>query len=286
MLPNFLIIGAMKAATTSIAVHLNEHPDIFIPDEKELHFFVKEVNWSKGIEWYQSFFNGRQEKYLAESSTMYTWYPSYKGIPERIKEILPEVKLIYICRHPIERAFSDYMRCYLLRTETRSINCAITTDSAYITRSLYYLQLEEYLKYFDKKNILILCFDEICNDVSTVLLKIYNFLDVKENFISDKIMKQFNVTSKNPFCPDYFIRLRQYIPFYNSVVSILPLGFKKALMSLMTREYRGNKALTDLDKKNYHCIVPVVKEDILKFDKYIANSVPCLKRFLAEVGMS
>lgn len=72
----------MKAATSSIWVYLNDHPNIYIPDAKELNFFIEEQNWPKGIDWYRSFFHGRQEKRLGDCSPAYTWYPLYKGVPE------------------------------------------------------------------------------------------------------------------------------------------------------------------------------------------------------------
>jgi len=274
----------MKAATTSIAVHLNEHPDIFIPDEKELHFFVKEVNWSKGIGWYESFFQNKPQKCLGEASTTYTWHPSFKGVPERIKSILPDTKLIYIIRHPIERAFSHYMHYYLSGSDRRHINEALTVDSAYIIRSLYYKQLEQFLYFFDRKNILIVNFDDISNDIVSVLTKIYEFLNI-EQLTPNEVNKRYNITKERPFYPDYFLALKKYLPFYTFATRLFSANFRSRIILSIERTFTGNLTLNDLDMRNYDRIVPIVKDDILTFFEYIDKDVSCLTRFLSEVEM-
>ena len=71
-LPNFLVIGAMKAGTTSLFHYLRDHPQVFLPEEKELYFFTEEDNWHRGLEWYRSRFRGAGDaKAVGEASVGY-----------------------------------------------------------------------------------------------------------------------------------------------------------------------------------------------------------------------
>lgn len=102
--PTFLIIGAPKAGTTSLAAYLAEHPDVFIAPEKEVHFFNR--NFDKGTDWYRSrFADARGQKAIGEASPTYMYLPHAL---DRIAETLPDVRLIAILRNPIDRAYSHY----------------------------------------------------------------------------------------------------------------------------------------------------------------------------------
>jgi len=107
-LPNLIIIGAMKCATTSLHYYLNLHPQISMSEEKELDFFIHKNNWHKGIEWYKTNFTGNASVY-GESSPNYTKYPFFNGVPERMHAVVPDAKLIYVVRDPIERIISHYI---------------------------------------------------------------------------------------------------------------------------------------------------------------------------------
>jgi len=97
-LPDFIIIGAMKAATTSLHYYLNLHPQISMSREKELNFFVKKQNWRKGIAWYKSNFNSK-EQLAGEASPNYTNFPFFKGVPERMHAVVPDIKLTLEATH-------------------------------------------------------------------------------------------------------------------------------------------------------------------------------------------
>ncbi len=95
MLPNLIIIGAQKCATTSLHYYLSLHPHIFMSREKELNFFIFERNSHKGIEWYKSNFVIKAN-ISGESSPDCTNYPFFDGVPERMYSVVPKAKLIYI----------------------------------------------------------------------------------------------------------------------------------------------------------------------------------------------
>ena len=114
-LPTFLIIGTMKGGTTSLYRYLRQHPEVFMPERKELNFFVDEYagppidppeerNWSRGITWYEhQFADAERERAVGEASANYSRHPTYPGVAERIAAVVPNVKLIYVMRNPIDR---------------------------------------------------------------------------------------------------------------------------------------------------------------------------------------
>ena len=98
-LPNFLVIGAMKAGTTSLYHYLRDHPQVFMPDTKEVNFFNPLRNWRHGVSWYEEQFRAAPAEALAvgEASTSYTKYPWVKDVPERITSVLGDRCLLSVC---------------------------------------------------------------------------------------------------------------------------------------------------------------------------------------------
>lgn len=179
-LPSFIIIGAQKCATTSLYFHLHSHPDIRMAGEKELNFFVAELNWSRGVEWYASQFDGAG-KVAGEASPNYTAVPRYRGVAERMARLTPEIKLIYIVRDPVERMISQYVHYCASGLESRSFVEALTpTDwrNPYISRSLYQMQIEQYLRCFPREQIFIISLEQMRSGPEAVLKDLFLFLDV------------------------------------------------------------------------------------------------------------
>ncbi|MCK4782985.1 MAG: sulfotransferase [Desulfobacteraceae bacterium] len=187
-LPNLIIIGAVKCATTSLHYYLGLHPEISMSREKELDFFVRERNWQKGIEWYKSNFTGKGIIY-GEASPSYTTYPFYKGMPERMYSVVPEVKLIYCLRDPVDRIISHYVHNLSEGTEDRTIEEALShlDRNLYVNISKYYMQLEQYLKCFPKSNIYIIILEDLYDNRRLTLQKIFRFLNVDDTFYSPKV---------------------------------------------------------------------------------------------------
>jgi hypothetical protein len=103
-LPDFVIIGAMKSATTTLHEQLAAQAGIFMSEPKEPNFFSDEENWAKGMGWYRGLFEGAGDALLTgESSTHYTKLPDYPSALPRIRERLPDAKFIYVMRHPMQR---------------------------------------------------------------------------------------------------------------------------------------------------------------------------------------
>jgi hypothetical protein len=185
MLPNFLIIGAQKAGTTWLYDVLRMHPDIFLPDTKELSYFCQldsdgnQLNYFNqlDISWYKDFFAARtNETAIGEISPMYL---CDEVAPERIALILPSVKLIAVLRDPVERAVSEYWMTFNKRdTMPPLARMQDQGTDIILRRGLYGVQLQKYFSLFPNKNILVLVFEEMMADRDTTLDLICRFLEV------------------------------------------------------------------------------------------------------------
>jgi hypothetical protein len=185
MLPDLVIIGAMKCGTTSLHHYLSLHPEISMSKQKELDFFLGKKNWKKGVDWYQSQFKGKA-KVFGESSPNYTIYSKFPGVPERMYRLIPQAKLIYLVRDPIERMIAHYIHQYSGGFEHRGIDEALINPgkNSYFERSLYYTQLCYYLDYYKAAQILVIPAEELRNDTRKTLSKIFDFLEVDPSYQS------------------------------------------------------------------------------------------------------
>jgi hypothetical protein len=141
-LPNLIIIGGLKCGTTSLHHYLNLHPRVTMSRPKELNFFVGELNWDLGPEWYASHFE-RAALVRGESSPHYTNLPRFTGVAERMHDVLGgQARIVYMVRDPIERILSHYLHNVGGGYEHRPIDEALADpDSAYVARSRYAMQI-------------------------------------------------------------------------------------------------------------------------------------------------
>jgi hypothetical protein len=184
MLPNLIVIGAMKGGTSSLHSYLDLHPEISMSRPKELDFFVLEKNWPRGIEWYESHFT-EGTKICGESSPSYTKCHFFGGVPERMHSVVPQAKLIYVLRDPVERIVSHYVHNIAARWDDRSFPDALKENTDYISCSRYYMQLEQYLDYFPRSHILTIASEDLYRHRRQTLQKVFQFLGVDDAFSCD-----------------------------------------------------------------------------------------------------
>jgi hypothetical protein len=182
-LPNTVIIGAMKCGTTSLHSYLDCHPSISMSRRKETNFFVHHQNWSKGLGWYRSHFT-EDKPVIGESSPNYARYPVFPGVPERMHMVIPNAKLIFCVRDPVKRMVSHYIHSYSLGRENRPIEEAFRQreNNPYLLCSSYYYQLEQYLRYFDHRQIKLVVLEELHRDPLATLQEVFGFLGVDPSY--------------------------------------------------------------------------------------------------------
>jgi len=194
-MPNLIIIGGLKCGTTSIHHYLGLHPEVQMSKPKELNFFVEELNWDLGLDWYASRFDSRF-RVRGESSPHYTNEPRYKGVSERIREHCPDAKLIYMVRDPIKRILSHWVHATGAGYERRPLEAALSApDTAYVHRSMYWMQLQPHLEHFERERIAVIAQEELQADRAETMRRAFRFAGVDENFTSEQFDREWEKSS-------------------------------------------------------------------------------------------
>lgn len=193
-LPNLIIVGVMKCGTTSLHFYLGLHPEVRMSREKEIEFFIEERSWSRGIPWYAQQFDANA-RVRGESSPNYAAARRFPGVPARIREVVPEARLIFMVRDPIERLISHWMHNYTHGREQRPF-AEILEDDRYLERSMYATQLQPYLDAFPRDQILILEMDRLRARRLEVLREVFTFLSVDADFVSARFALERHRTER------------------------------------------------------------------------------------------
>ena len=191
MLPTFLVIGAMKAATTSLWAYLRAHPMVFMAP-KEPNFFA--FSWERGLDWYEGLFDGAGgASALGDVSPSYTSYPG--EVPVRIRKTVPEARLIYSLRDPVARVKAHYLHARAGGREKRSFERAIEETPWYVTCSKYALWTEHYLEHFPSEQVLLMKSEDLRTRREETLDRILWFLDIESGWRPPNLGLEKNVTA-------------------------------------------------------------------------------------------
>jgi hypothetical protein len=194
-LPNLIIIGGLKCGTTSIHHYLGLHPEVQMSKPKELNFFVSELNWDLGMDWYRGRFDDRFAV-RGESSPHYTNLPRFQGVAERIRAHCPDARLIYMVRDPVKRILSHWVHAMGAGYERGEMSEVLSRpDTAYVQRSQYWMQLQPYLQHFDREQIEIISSEELANDRQGTMRKAFRFAGVDEDFIHEQFDREWEKSS-------------------------------------------------------------------------------------------
>ncbi len=245
---NFLIGGAPKAGSTSLAKMVGELKDYYLHDRGyELQFFGKDKVYKKGIAWYDSLFQGRTETCIGEKSTSYILHPR---AAERIKAYNPDMKIIFILRNPVFRAYSQYKQNIANGTEYLSFEKAIRIENrrrklggffannyAYLSRGYYYEQLKPFYDTFPSEQIKIFIFDEFLTNPEQARQEVCDFLGIPCELKAAKAESKHSNRTRVPKvlgAPFIFMLYRKYVSRY---MGRLP-GLHRGIMQLESRLYK------------------------------------------------
>jgi predicted DCC family thiol-disulfide oxidoreductase YuxK len=183
-LPDFLIIGAAKSGTTTLFRYLGKHPQVFVPKEprdKEPNFFGMDEKYARGLSYYASLFDGTQPHQICgEASTDYAKWPRFPESAARIAQTLPHVKLIYIMRNPIDRAYSYYVHINRNQPVEESFEDYICRTTEALDASNYMLQIQQYLLYFPKEQFLFLLMEDLIQHPAATLAQVCRFIGIDD----------------------------------------------------------------------------------------------------------
>jgi len=189
--PDFIIIGVGKAGTTSLYKYLSHHPQILLPNKKELRFFDR--NFNRGSQWYLAQFptiSDYPDFLTGEASPSYFFLPH---VAQRIKDFAPKTRLIVMLRHPVTRTISNYYQnkktgaqtktlAESIQQEIKALNQKSEQQLSYggglISQSLYYYKLKRWLKIFPREQFLILNSESFFAHPAKSMQKVAQFLDL------------------------------------------------------------------------------------------------------------
>ena len=205
-LPRFLCIGAQKAGTTTLHHLLAIHPQIFVPAEKELHYFT--LHADQGVEWYAGrFAAARPDQICGDITPYYLFHPE---APRRICDLLPRVKLVVLLRDPVERALSGYFHSLRLGLESLPIEEAFAREEerlagaaaelvalggrhlshqehSYLARSRYDEQLARYGDLFSREQLLVLRSEDLFAEPAAVWRQLLEFLELEHRPLPQEV---------------------------------------------------------------------------------------------------
>jgi hypothetical protein len=289
-LPTFLIIGSMKCGTSSLHHYLGEHPQIQkLPAMKETNFFsgppegIPYPPGSKRIERlddYERLFDPAFEV-RGEASPCYALYPRRKGVPERIKDLVPDAKLIYLVRDPVDRALSHYRFGVAVEDERRSLHDALTDfsdpNSLYTCPGFYAVQLERYLEYFEDGQILVVDQADLLTDRQATLSEIFAFLGVDDSFVSPRFHEEAN-TGKELHTYSRYVVLRRRINgsplLQRFVLQRMSPGLRRALRQAIRRIYSQPLPPAELDDDTRSALQELYAEDVKRLRALTGKAFP------------
>ena len=296
-MPNFFIIGAQKAGTTSLYHYLKQHPQVYMSPVKEPFFFNHEIDPNgkvlkerfggpgrprkprfANLDEYRALFEGvRDEKAIGEASVLYICVP---GTAERIKRYAPEAKAIAILRNPADRAYSAFL--YNIRIGAEPVNDfgralreeedRIRHNWAYVfryrSRGLYYAQLKRYYEVFGSERVGTWLYEDLKDDPVGVSQSVFRFLGVDDAFVPDTSSRY------NPASVPKGELARIIIRFMNAT---LPVVRKILPSARKVRPLISGRILTDesppIDPEIRRELIEGYREDILKLQELIGRDL-------------
>lgn len=237
-LADFLIIGAAKSGTTTLFQYLKRHPQVCLSSIKEPNFFGMDENYAKGVEWYSSMFSSAQPYQICgEASTDYAKFPKFPATAQRIAHTIPHVKLIYVMRNPVDRAYAYYRHLGRKFKVCETFEEHIARTQICLESSNYMMQIEHYLHFFPKESFLFLLMEDTIERPEETLSKICRFIGV-----DDIDLVQGNSVQANDSAKFFQDTLRgritaplRSIPALAQIAKIVPQSWRDSVYAMLKR---------------------------------------------------
>ena len=238
-IPDYVIIGAMKSGTSSLYYWLASQPECAPAAQKEINFFSRDDLWARGPEWYSSFFAGADPgRLVGEASTSYTKNRSDVAA-QRMAEVAPQAKLIYLLRHPVARLRSHYRHEVRRSRERRPLVEALRSPgNDYIRFSRYYERFESYLKLFPHEQLLVVRLEDLAADGAPGWNAVLKHLGLPPRALPTVV---HNVTAAEPHFTPLFLKLWE-TDSYERILKAIPEPMRKLARSVLLREGPRYKA--------------------------------------------
>jgi hypothetical protein len=287
--PNFFIVGAQKAGTTSLYFYLKEIPQVYMCPLKEPFYFASNAvksNASDVIrdkkEYLKLFENARGYTAVGEATPIYLWDPD---APRLIHQTVPHARIIIILRDPIERAYSNYLMKMKYSGMKSSFYDELMRDynsqeklfgrsQLYVEFGMYYEQVKRYFDTFGRKQVKVIIFEEFIRHPEQTVNEVLAFLGV--NYTVTKIREQYNPYSvpRSPLAVWVFAFFRwlraRNIKFYK-LLTLLPDSMVESLPeNLFFKRVQKPK----IDPKAAKFLQEIYNDEVIRLESLLGQSLP------------
>jgi len=231
-LPDFLIIGAQKAGTTSLYFDLLKNPAVFMPSDKELgNLLDDDVCTPRGRDVYAKLFKrARPEQVCGEASTSYTKLPDHPGVPDRARRVLgADLKVIYIVREPISRIRSQHHHERYGARISCGIDEAVERYPRFVDYCRYTMQITPWIETFGRDHVLILKFESYIAERQTMADAISRFLGIDPAGVRVEPDVVYNASGGKPFRENHIEFVLSNPIYRNLVRPMLSAGARQSL---------------------------------------------------------
>jgi hypothetical protein len=234
-LPNLVVIGAAKAGTTSLHNYLDLHPDVVMSHDKEMRFFTDPdcVSW---VGRYQEYFPDGT-RYRGESTPQYTKFPLFPGVVDRMADLVPDARLIYLVRDPVERALAEYVEEATWGVMAGDVEDQLRDSDAPHNRLLapsrYAVQLTEFRRRFDPDRILVVDLADLAEEPAKTVAAVFAFLELDPIDLDDEALRPRNAWGFKGTHPAWYRALRR--PALIRAVHRLPTERLEGLRAFVRR---------------------------------------------------
>ncbi|MFB5662694.1 sulfotransferase domain-containing protein [Alteribacillus sp. HJP-4] len=278
MKPNFIGVGGMKCATTWISECLRAHPEVFLSNNKEVHYFSK-LEY-KGEKWYFNHFkNSSEYKAIGEFSTSYL--DNY-NVAEKIKKKLGNIKIIISLRNPIDRFLSHYKHVYRNESNHDNMNVesitleqfnnVVKTYPELLEKGLYYNQVKKYIETFGRENVCIIIKEELDKEPQKEIQRLYKYLEIDSNYLPTIIDKKVSLGT----IPKYYILEKARVKIYKIMKINAPwviVLVRKIRLAEFYRKINSVKSDIELQKNVRSKLNEYYHMDISKLEGLIGKSL-------------
>lgn len=222
-LPDFLVIGTAKGGTSALDHYLRHHPQVAMPREKELNFFLdpgvlpddprgfERVAWHLGTDWYRRWFQ-TDRPICGEASPNYSLGTHAEQAAERIAAVVPRARLLYLLRNPLDRARSHFLMLRKRPDATPMSFAEYLASSAAVATSCYGAIVEAYLRHVPRERILVLESAALDGRRRESLAAVFRFLGIDDRFWCAEYERRVYVGSRRPFVSPLGARVRDSAP--------------------------------------------------------------------------
>ena len=227
--PDFVIIGAMKCATSTVISFLEEHPAAFVPPRTEPRFFSHDENWAQGPSAYEALFADHEGRLIGEGSNDYTFGAMYPEAPARMAAYAPDAKLVYVVRHPLKRIRSAWVQ----NRADSGDDVPATLDAAvaemperYVDPSLYARQIARYREHFPEEQIFVGFTEDLQADPEAFFRSLCGFLHI-EPVVRDADATRHVNPSRGKTVPNARYSAARRLPGYGLAKALVPKGLRR-----------------------------------------------------------